>query len=134
MAYRRRIKLITKSYRGISNESLDLSGNEGMDHVPSVVNCLKELTSLDMSENSLKSMDGLFCDLSGRIADLSKITVLKIARNELENLIAIEKLEMIRFLDVSDNKIWETQEIGRLANLSEIIIRGNQSSYESCII
>jgi Leucine-rich repeat (LRR) protein len=105
-----------------------------MDHVPSVVNCLKELTSLDMSENSLESMDGLFCDLSGRIADLSKITVLKIARNELENLIGIEKLEMIRFLDVSDNKIWETQEIDRLANLSEIIIRGNQSSYESCII
>jgi Leucine-rich repeat (LRR) protein len=111
-----------------SVSSLDLSGNEKLDHVSSVVNCLTELTSLDMGDNGIESLSGLSCDLSGRIADLSRITVLRISRNELENLEGIERLNSLVFLDVSDNKIEITQEIGRLANLahvSEIVIRGN---------
>jgi Leucine-rich repeat (LRR) protein len=103
--------------------SLDLS-NTNLDKVPSVVNHLTQLSSLDMSSNCISSLNGLFLEFE----NLSKITSLVLTDNNLENLEGVEMLVMLQILDVSDNKIHEAQEIGRLAKLmhiSEIIIRGN---------
>ncbi|CAL1706561.1 unnamed protein product [Somion occarium] len=83
---------------------------------------LTSVTHLDISSNLLVSVP------SGIYTMLGSILSLNLSRNRLENICGLERLLALQRVDLRNNLIDESAEIGRLAtlpNISEIWVEGN---------
>ncbi|EJD03020.1 uncharacterized protein FOMMEDRAFT_168108 [Fomitiporia mediterranea MF3/22] len=98
---------------------LDLSSNL-LVSIPQL-SPLYNLTSLNLSDNMIDSVLGIY-------KKLGQVLVLNLARNRLDSLCGLERLMAIERIDLRNNVIDESAEVGRLAvlpNISEVWIEGN---------
>ncbi|TPX59053.1 hypothetical protein PhCBS80983_g02700 [Powellomyces hirtus] len=91
---------------------LNLSSN-ALTTVPSALSFLADLSIIDLTGNRITSIS----DAEDR---LRNVEVLLIQSNALENLLGVESLARLKCLDVSENKIWDVYEVGRLAVLMDV--------------
>ncbi|KAJ3131973.1 hypothetical protein HDU90_007635 [Geranomyces variabilis] len=91
---------------------LNLSSN-ALTTVPSTLASLSELSVVDLSANRIAS-------ISDAGDSLRNVSVLLLKNNALENLLGVESLARLKCLDVSENKIWDVYEVGRLAVLMDV--------------
>ncbi|KAI8818673.1 uncharacterized protein EV422DRAFT_161675 [Fimicolochytrium jonesii] len=91
---------------------LNLSSN-ALSVVPPALSALAELLVVDLSGNRITS-------IAEAGDELRNVTILLLQSNALENLLGVESLARLQCLDVSDNKIWDVYEVGRLAVLMEV--------------
>jgi len=99
---------------------LDLSSNL-LISVPPGLSVLHNLISLNLSDNMIDSVLGIS-------TMLGQVLTLNLSRNRLDSLCGLERLVALERVDVRDNKLEDTGEVGRLAvlpNISEIWIKGN---------
>ncbi|KAI9006140.1 hypothetical protein BC832DRAFT_470555 [Gaertneriomyces semiglobifer] len=115
---------------------LNLSGNSLTDLAATLISHFPRCTHLNLSSNALTTVppglsllaDLTYADLSGnRITSLSgaedplrNVETLLLKANALENLLGVETLARLRAIDVSENKIWDVYEVGRLASLTSV--------------
>ncbi|KAJ3130518.1 hypothetical protein HK098_000083 [Nowakowskiella sp. JEL0407] len=97
--------------------SLDLSSNL-FTNIPSAINLLEHLKNLNMSGNNISSLSNPGKSLD--VMQLSNVTTLVLQKNNLENLIGIERFFKLKSIDISENKIADVFEIARLASLPDI--------------
>ncbi|KAI9102831.1 hypothetical protein DFS34DRAFT_683759 [Phlyctochytrium arcticum] len=91
---------------------LDLSHNS-LQSVPAILSALAELDVLNLASNKISS-------LADAEDSVRNVTTLVLTSNALENLLGVETLALLRSIDISDNKIWDVYEIGRLAALMDV--------------
>ncbi|KAJ3020675.1 hypothetical protein HKX48_000404 [Thoreauomyces humboldtii] len=91
---------------------LNLSSN-ALTAVPASLSSLSDLSVIDLTGNRITS-------ISDAEDELRNVTVLLLQSNALENLLGVESLARLKCLDVSENKIWDVYEIGRLAVLMDV--------------
>ncbi|CAL1706562.1 unnamed protein product [Somion occarium] len=99
---------------------LDISSNL-LVSVPSGLSALYNLVSLSLADNMIDSVLGIY-------TMLGSILSLNLSRNRLENICGLERLLALQRVDLRNNLIDESAEIGRLAtlpNISEIWVEGN---------
>ena len=99
---------------------LDLSSNLFV-AVPSGLGTLHNLLSLSLADNLIDSVVGINLNLG-------QVLSLNLAHNRLESLCGLERLLAVEKIDLRDNLLAETAEVGRLATLphiSEIWVEGN---------
>ncbi len=106
-----------------SAQSLDLS-NRGLSSVPSSVFEMTELTSLDVSRNTLSGA------LPGEIRFLQNLEMLDASENAMTGVPAeIGQLLELRYLDLSNNALTGLpNELGNLSSLLRLDLRGNAVS------
>ncbi|KIL66163.1 hypothetical protein M378DRAFT_75548, partial [Amanita muscaria Koide BX008] len=109
-----------------------------------VLSCLTSLTHLDLASNLLVSVplglatlyNLIFLDLSDNLIDtvlgiyteLVQIQTLHLTRNRLESICGLERLKTLSRVDLRQNLIQESAEIGRLStlpNITEVWVDGN---------
>lgn len=103
--------------------SLDLSSNL-LIAVPAGLSSLPFLRSINLSDNMIEN-------LSGISTALPAIQVINLSKNRLENLSGLDRLGTLERIDLRENRIKESGEIGRLAVLPllrEIYVRSNPFS------
>ncbi|KAI0071482.1 hypothetical protein K474DRAFT_1668977 [Panus rudis PR-1116 ss-1] len=99
---------------------LDLSSNL-LVSVPAGLSALYNLVSLNLSDNMIDSVLGIYTMLGG-------VTTLNLSKNRLDNICGLERLLALERVDLRQNVIEESAEIGRLAilpNISEIWVESN---------
>lgn len=99
---------------------LDLSSNLFV-AIPSGLGTLHNLLSLSLADNLIDSVVGINLNLG-------QVLSLNLAHNRLESLCGLERLLAVEKVDLRNNLLEETAEVGRLATLphiSEIWIEGN---------
>ncbi|KAF8210156.1 hypothetical protein K438DRAFT_1809087 [Mycena galopus ATCC 62051] len=99
---------------------LDLSSNL-LVSVPPNLASLYNLVSLNLSDNMIDSVLGIYQHLGG-------VLHVNLAHNRLESLCGLERLPALERVDLRNNLVEESAEIGRLAmlpNIAEIWIDGN---------
>ncbi|KAG6849453.1 hypothetical protein H0H93_008296 [Arthromyces matolae] len=99
---------------------LDLSSNL-LVSVPSNLGALYNLVFLNLSDNMIDSVLGIYLNLG-------QVLTLNVAHNRLESICGLERLTGLERIDLRNNLIEESAEIGRLAvlpNISEVWIEGN---------
>jgi len=99
---------------------LDLSSNLFV-AVPSGLGMLHNLLSLSLADNLIDSVVGINLNLG-------QVPSLNLARNRLESLCGLERLLAVEKVDLRDNLLEESAEVGRLATLphiSELWVGGN---------
>jgi len=99
---------------------LDLSSNL-LVSVPSGLGGLYNLVSLNLSDNMIDSVLGIY-------TNLGQVLYLNIAHNRLESICGLERLAALERVDLRNNFIEETAEIGRLSilpNISAVWVEGN---------
>ncbi|KAF8813589.1 hypothetical protein BYT27DRAFT_6345477 [Phlegmacium glaucopus] len=99
---------------------LDLSSNLFV-AVPSGLGTLHNLLSLSLADNLIDSVVGINLNLG-------QVLSLNLAHNRLESLCGLERLLAVEKLDLRNNLLEESAEVGRLATLphiSELWIGGN---------
>ncbi|KAF9478645.1 hypothetical protein BDN70DRAFT_879778 [Pholiota conissans] len=99
---------------------LDLSSNLFVS-VPPGLEELYNLTSLNLSDNLIDSVLGIYLNLG-------QLIYLNISHNRLESLCGLERLLALERIDLRDNLLEESSEIGRLVvlpNISELWVEGN---------
>ena len=99
---------------------LDLSSNLFV-AIPSGLGTLHNLLSLSLADNLIDSVVGINLNLG-------QVLFLNLAHNRLESLCGLERLLAVEKVDLRNNMLEETAEVGRLATLphiSEIWIEGN---------
>ncbi|KAJ7262252.1 hypothetical protein B0H12DRAFT_1201388 [Mycena haematopus] len=99
---------------------LDLSSNL-LVSVPPNLAALYNLVSLNVSDNMIDSVLGIYQHLGG-------VLYLNLAHNRLESLCGLERLPALERVDLRNNLVDESAEVGRLAmlpNIAEIWIDGN---------
>ncbi|KAF8488418.1 hypothetical protein JB92DRAFT_3101083 [Gautieria morchelliformis] len=100
--------------------SLDLSSNL-LISIPTSLATLPSLKSLNLSHNMVDSVLGIY-------SQIPSIISLNISSNRLDSLCGLERLKHLSRIDLRDNKVEDTDEIGRLAVLSgvkEVWVTGN---------
>jgi len=99
---------------------LDLSSNL-LVSVPPGLAQLYSLVYLNLSDNMIDSVLGIY-------THLGQVLTLNIARNRLESICGLERLLALERVDLRNNLIEESAEVGRLAtlpNIGEIWVEGN---------
>lgn len=99
---------------------LDLSSNL-LVSVPSGLSSLYNLVSLNLSDNMIDSVLGIY-------QNLGQVLHLNLSNNRLESICGLERLMALERIDLRQNFIEESSEIGRLAtlpNISEVWVEGN---------
>jgi hypothetical protein len=99
---------------------LDLSSNL-LVSVPAGLGTLFNLVSLNLSDNMIDSVLGIY-------QNLGQVLVLNLSHNRLESICGLERLHGLERVDLRNNVIEESAEIGRLAslpNISQIWVEGN---------
>ena len=99
---------------------LDLSSNLFV-AVPPGLGTLHNLLSLSLADNLIDSVVGINLNLG-------QVLFLNLAHNRLESLCGLERLLAVEKVDLRNNLLDETAEVGRLATLphiSEIWVEGN---------
>ncbi|KAK7057282.1 leucine rich repeat domain protein [Favolaschia claudopus] len=99
---------------------LDLSSNL-LVSVPPNLSALFNLVSLNLSDNMIDSVLGIYQNLGG-------VSYINLAHNRLESLCGLERLPSLERVDLRNNLVEESAEVGRLAmlpNISEVWIEGN---------
>ncbi|KIY74259.1 hypothetical protein CYLTODRAFT_439200 [Cylindrobasidium torrendii FP15055 ss-10] len=99
---------------------LDLSFNL-LVSVPSGLGALYNLVSLNLADNMIDSVLGIYLNLG-------QVLVLNLARNRLESICGLERLHALERVDLRENIIEEVGEIGRLAtlpNIKTVFVAGN---------
>lgn len=99
---------------------LDLSSNL-LVSVPSGLSALYNLVSLNLADNMIDSVLGIY-------TMLGQVLQLNLARNRLESICGLERLRALERVDLRNNYIEESAEVGRLAtlpNIVEVYIEGN---------
>ena len=99
---------------------LDLSSNLFV-AIPSGLGTLHNLLSLSLADNLIDSVVGINLNLG-------QVLSLNLAHNRLESLCGLERLLAVEKVDLRNNLLEETAEVGRLATLphiSEIWVEGN---------
>lgn len=91
---------------------LDLSSNL-LISVPPGLSALYNLTSLSLSDNMIDSVLGIY-------THLGQLLSLDLSRNRLESLCGLERLLALERVDLRQNLIEESAEVGRLAALPHI--------------
>ncbi|KAG8189464.1 hypothetical protein JTE90_018117 [Oedothorax gibbosus] len=83
-----------------SIENIDLQGNR-LDHIPIALRSLQFLRSLNLNNNSIKSLD------DSSFQDLKQLHHLRISKNELENVTkdTFKHLKSLKSIDLSQNQI-----------------------------
>ncbi|KAF8585976.1 hypothetical protein K439DRAFT_1409511, partial [Ramaria rubella] len=100
--------------------SLDLSSNL-LVSVPPSLSALPALKSLNLAHNMVDSVLGIY-------SHIPFIVALNIAANRLDSLCGLERLESLSRMDLRNNNIEDTDEIGRLAvlrGIKEVWVTGN---------
>jgi Leucine rich repeat len=100
--------------------SLDLSSNL-LISIPTSLATLPSLKSLNLSHNMVDSVLGIY-------SQIPSIISLNVSSNRLDSLCGLERLQHLSRIDLRDNKVEDTDEIGRLAILSgvkEVWVMGN---------
>jgi Leucine-rich repeat (LRR) protein len=100
--------------------NLDLSSNL-LVSVPPGLSSLFNLVSLNLSDNMIDSVLGIY-------TQLGQILFLNLSRNRLESICGLERLLALERVDLRQNAIDESAEIGRLATLphiADVWIEGN---------
>ena len=59
-------------------------------------------------------------------ADLEKVTVLDLGRNQLTDVKDLEKLAQLEFLNLNENKLTDVKDLEKLTKLEELFLHGNQ--------
>ncbi|KAF9518652.1 hypothetical protein BS47DRAFT_224268 [Hydnum rufescens UP504] len=99
---------------------LDLSSNL-LISVPPGLSVLHNLVSLNLSDNMIDSVLGIY-------TVLGQVLTLNLSKNRLDSLCGLERLMALERVDLRDNKLEDTGEVGRLAilpNISEVWVKGN---------
>ncbi|KAI0930131.1 hypothetical protein AcW1_008894 [Taiwanofungus camphoratus] len=99
---------------------LDLSSNL-LVSVPSGLSLLYNLISLNLSDNMIDSVLGIY-------TMLGQVLYLNLSRNRLESICGLERLLALERVDLRENLIEESAEVGRLAmlpNIAEVYVEGN---------
>ena len=99
---------------------LDLSSNLFVT-IPSGLGSLHNLLSLSLADNLIDSVVGINLNLG-------QVLSLNLAHNRLESLCGLERLLAVEKVDLRNNLLEETAEVGRLAilpHISEISVEGN---------
>ncbi|KZT10725.1 uncharacterized protein LAESUDRAFT_672179 [Laetiporus sulphureus 93-53] len=99
---------------------LDLSSNL-LISVPPGLSSLYNLVSLNLSDNMIDSVLGIY-------TVLGNVLYLNLSRNRLESICGLERLLALERVDLRENLIEESAEIGRLAtlpNIAEVWVEGN---------
>ena len=89
--------------------------------IPSGLGKLHNLLSLSLADNLIDSVVGINLNLG-------QVLFLNLAHNRLESLCGLERLLAVEKVDLRNNMLEETAEVGRLATLphiSEIWVEGN---------
>jgi Leucine-rich repeat (LRR) protein len=89
--------------------------------IPSGLGTLHNLLSLSLADNLIDSVVGINLNLG-------QVLSLNLAQNRLESLCGLERLLAVEKVDLRNNLLEETAEVGRLATLphiSEIWVEGN---------
>lgn len=89
--------------------SLDLSSNL-LIAVPPGLSQLTSLRSLNLSDNMIESLVHV-----SRV--LGAVTVLNLRNNRIDNLAGLDRLMALERIDVRDNRLRESSEVGRLSSL-----------------
>lgn len=112
--------LPTSMFNALTSLShLDLSSNL-LVSVPSL-SMLFNLVSLNLSDNMIDSVLGIY-------KKLGQVLTLNLSRNRLDSLCGLERLMALERVDLRNNSVEESAEVGRLAvlpNISEVWIEGN---------
>ncbi|GBE80695.1 hypothetical protein BKA93DRAFT_731461 [Sparassis latifolia] len=99
---------------------LDLSSNL-LVSVPSGLSALYNLVSLNLSDNMIDSVLGIY-------TVLGQVLYLDLSHNRLESICGLERLLALERVDLRQNVIEESAEVGRLAalpNIAEVWVEGN---------
>ncbi|EMD37712.1 hypothetical protein CERSUDRAFT_136476 [Gelatoporia subvermispora B] len=99
---------------------LDLSSNL-LVSVPPGLSALYSLVSLNLSDNMIESVLGIY-------TMLGQVLYLNLSHNRLESICGLERLLALERVDIRNNRIEESAEVGRLAtlpNIAEVWIEGN---------
>ncbi|PKI83556.1 micrococcal nuclease [Malassezia vespertilionis] len=88
---------------------LDISHNL-LSAVPPALELLPNLRALNVADNMVDSVHGIYHTLKA-------IRTLNLAHNRLESVCGVERLATLEQADLRGNQIWDTGEIGRLAQL-----------------
>jgi Leucine-rich repeat (LRR) protein len=99
---------------------LDLSSNL-LVSVPPGLSSLFNLVSLNLSDNMIDSVLGIY-------AQLGQILFLNLSHNRLESICGLERLLALERIDLRQNAIDDSAEIGRLAmlpHIADVWIEGN---------
>ena len=99
---------------------LDLSSNL-LVSVPPGLSALYNLVYLNLSDNMIDTVLSIYTNLGG-------VVTLNLSHNRLESICGLERLYALERVDLRDNIIEESAEVGRLAtlpNISEVLVEGN---------
>ena len=99
---------------------LDLSSNL-LVSVPPGLSALYNLVSLNLSDNMIDSVLGIY-------QRLGSITSINLSKNRLESICGLERLVALERVDIRQNVLDESAEVGRLAvlpNIKEVWVEGN---------
>ncbi|TRM69636.1 hypothetical protein BD626DRAFT_474840 [Schizophyllum amplum] len=99
---------------------LDLSSNL-LVSIPTGLGALYNLVSLNLSDNMVDSVLHIY-------QNLGQVLYLNLSRNRLESLCGLERLPALERLDLRENLIEESAEVGRLVtlpNIQDVAIEGN---------
>lgn len=100
--------------------SLDLSSNL-LISIPTSLSTLPSLKSLNLAQNMVDSVLGIY-------SQIPSIDSLNISSNRLDSLCGLERLEHLSRVDLRNNRVEDTDEIGRLAvlgGMKEVWVAGN---------
>jgi Leucine-rich repeat (LRR) protein len=99
---------------------LDLSSNL-LVSVPPGLSTLYNLVSLNLADNMIDSVLGIYLNLG-------QVLSLNLSRNRLESICGLERLLALERVDLRQNVIEDSAEVGRLAtlpNISDVWVEGN---------
>ncbi|KAL0956274.1 hypothetical protein HGRIS_002432 [Hohenbuehelia grisea] len=99
---------------------LDLSSNL-LVSIPSGLSSLYNLISLNLSDNMIDSVLGIYMNLG-------QVLHLNLSHNRLDSICGLERLRALERVDLRNNYLEDSAEVGRLAtlpNVAEIYIEGN---------
>lgn len=99
---------------------LDLSSNL-LVSVPPGLSTLYNLVSLNLSDNMIDSVLGIY-------QRLGQVLYLNVSHNRLESICGLERLPALERVDLRNNVIEESAEVGRLAilpNIAQVWVDGN---------
>lgn len=99
---------------------LDLSSNL-LVSVPAGLSQLYNLVSLNLADNMIESVLGIY-------TMMGQVLTLNLSANRLESLCGLERLAALERVDLRNNRVDESAEVGRLSllpNIAEVYVEGN---------
>ena len=101
-------------------EFLNLGQNKQIDDI-SAVQALTRLRELNLSENSVSSLDALI--------GLNNLEILEVRANRISRVDELRALVALRSLDISSNRIRDLESIGEIEKLQTLNVSNNRLDY-----